>query len=101
MIARDLFTAFRRCASVYLFYASWFPSWLRVLFIGLVLISHEKPGSRDGAIAGRCRLWVLPKPYTLIMMLFHLRLPSLNLKRYVLTLVTLVHGIISTLIISC
>ena len=30
---------------------------LRVLFIGLVLISHGKPGSRDGASAGKRRLW--------------------------------------------
>ena len=30
---------------------------LRVLFIGLVLISHGKPGSRDGASAGKRRIW--------------------------------------------
>ena len=41
--------------------------WLRVLFIGLVLITHEKPGSRDGASAGKRRLWYPGscKPYAL------------------------------------
>ena len=40
---------------------------LRVLFIGLVLISLEKPGSRDGASAGKRRNWYPGscKPYTL------------------------------------
>ena len=34
-------------------------SMLRVLFIGLVLITLEKPGSRDGASAGKRRLWYI------------------------------------------
>ena len=40
---------------------------LRVLFIGLVLITHEKPGSHDGASAGKRRLWYPGscKPYAL------------------------------------
>ena len=41
---------------------------LRVLFIGLVLITHGKPGSRDGASAGKRRLWY-PGSYLPLMLL--------------------------------
>ena len=40
---------------------------LQVLFIGLILISHGKPGSCDGVSAGKHRLWYPGscKPYAL------------------------------------